>query len=191
MLLILIGSGCNPDKETKLDVANISLKTNDASVLFFKNVRQYYYDLEENKEAGFNIYRKSDRSSDDQKPVLNLAIVHAWKVDQAYVLLEPNKWLEQRDTWNIEWSVPGGESGKLNYSGGNIQEQLDLVTKLYNLVLSDASFKINNQPFLKDKTEREAFRILPPNRKFINQGIEILLGYNTFEFGFVIFSSNR
>ena len=49
----LVGCSVNADKKVSLE--NFEFKTGDDTELFFKNVRQSYYDLEEKKAANFNL----------------------------------------------------------------------------------------------------------------------------------------
>ena len=76
MLLILIFIlSCNPDKQTKVDPNEITFATDDASVLFFKNVRQLYYEMEEMEAAKLKIFRHKKRDQSQDEPIINLAIV--------------------------------------------------------------------------------------------------------------------
>ncbi|MEM1408742.1 MAG: hypothetical protein AAGG59_18305, partial [Bacteroidota bacterium] len=60
ILIAVFSCHINADKKVTLD--NFEFKTGDDTELFFKNVRQSYYDLEENQAAKFNLFRFSDRA---------------------------------------------------------------------------------------------------------------------------------
>jgi hypothetical protein len=91
LLIFLISVSCNADKTKKIDAEKSKFSTSDASELFFKNVRQRYYDREEMAASKLNIYRIQERNQRVDYPHLQLAIVINWRYDEAYILLEPNE----------------------------------------------------------------------------------------------------
>jgi hypothetical protein len=69
---------------------NYLFKVKPDRVLFFKNVRQIYYDIEDQKATGLILYRHHQRCKDQNKTCLSLTIVHNWRYDEAYLLIELN-----------------------------------------------------------------------------------------------------
>ena len=108
LLALAILVSCNPDKKKEVDQTTISFDTNDASKLFFKNIRQSYYDQQIMEEAKLEIYRLKKRNQSSDQPVINLAIVNNWRYDQAYLLLEPTGGLGLA---NLKLSWNNTESG--------------------------------------------------------------------------------
>lgn len=163
MLILLIVSACNPDKNKKVDQATISFKTNDASKLFFKNLRQTYYDKEEMEASKLEVYRLKKRNTADEHPVINLAIVNNWRYDEAYLLLEPNSFL-QLSGLSVDWENAGtGEKGTTSFENGNKQSIVRFADELYSLIQQDSklSVTIDNKSvdILESSEDREAFRI--------------------------------
>jgi hypothetical protein len=156
---LLLTQSCNLDKSTQVNSDQIKFKTNDASELFFKNVRVLYYDLEENKDAKLNIYRKKDRERNDSIIHINLALTHNWQTDQAFLILEESSELNKIDKWTVTWKNSTGNSGSMIYNRGRIDEQTLFAVNLYNLLLDDYDIAINGKPILTSKEQREAFRI--------------------------------
>ncbi len=166
-LLIIFSIGmvaCNPDKERKVNDTEAKFTTSDASELFFKNVRQGYYDKETMDAAKLDIYRISERNQAEDQPVLNLAIVINWRYDEAYVLTEPNTYLQQQDTLKIYWQdTVQQQQGVHKYLPGNKDKHYQFASKVYNslqdkqrlYVMSPEGEKI---PILAQRKEREAFR---------------------------------
>ncbi|MEM9671992.1 MAG: hypothetical protein AAF992_05320 [Bacteroidota bacterium] len=166
LIIFLMGiAACNPDKGRKVNDAEAKFTTSDASELFFKNVRQGYYDKETMDAAKLDIYRIKDRSQAEDQPVLNLAIVINWRYDEAYVLTEPNTQLQAADTLRIYWQdTVQQQQGYHEYLPGNKEKHYQFASQVYNslqdkqqlYIMSPAGEKI---PILARREEREAFRI--------------------------------
>jgi len=164
LIIAFIFIQCNPDKETRVSNEGLNFSTTDPSELFFKNVRQLFYDKEVMREANRDIYRLKGRSQSTDHPMVNLAIVINWRVDEAYLLLEPNALLSDSDSLIVQWRDPAtGEEGVHMYSSGDKLEQLTWISQVYHGLLDRHTFTIllNRQtyPFLDDQDQREAFRI--------------------------------
>ncbi|MFY0591702.1 hypothetical protein [Roseivirga sp.] len=155
--------GCNPDKKKQVDQSAITFKTDDASNLFFKNVRQFYYEVEEMEAAKLNIFRLKKRELSNDQPVINLAIVNNWRYDEAYLLLEPNGVVKENESLEVKWRNPNGESGEIQYANGNKTEQVAFADGIYAQIQQGSTFTIKVQeewkPFLDLEKTREAFRI--------------------------------
>ncbi|MEO0332372.1 MAG: hypothetical protein AAF223_11920 [Bacteroidota bacterium] len=154
---------CNPDKRRKVNDAEAKFTTSDASELFFKNVRQSYYDKETMDAAKLDIYRIKERSQVEDQPVMNLAIVINWRYDEAYVLTEPNTYLQQQDTLRIYWQDSVQQTGVYEYIPGNKERHYQFASQLYNSLqdahqLSTESAQGERVPVLATRDEREAFR---------------------------------
>ncbi|MBO3698788.1 hypothetical protein [Roseivirga sp. E12] len=159
---ILLTTGCNPDKQTKVDQDKIVFATDDASRLFFKNVRKIYYELEVMEAAKLDVYRHKQRELSTDVPVINLAIVDNWRYDEAYLLLEPNELIGTQGELAVQWEL-GAERGKIVFRPGNKAAQVAFADKVYHRLQLGCSFKIQINdtwiPFLDSDKSREAFRI--------------------------------
>ena len=163
VFLVLSLLACNPDKERRVNDAEAKFTTSDASELFFKNVRQGYYDKETMKDAKLDIYRIKERSQSAEQPVLNLAIVINWRYDEAYVLTEPNEYLQAQDTLKVYWQDTLNQQGVYRYTPGNKQHHFQFASQIYNSLqdqhrLYTESPQGEPVPMLANREEREAFR---------------------------------
>ena len=52
-IMFLMQYSCQIDRDKKVNFEDFNFKTGDDTEIFFKNMRQSYYDLEENKAAKF------------------------------------------------------------------------------------------------------------------------------------------
>ncbi|OEK07116.1 hypothetical protein [Roseivirga misakiensis] len=161
--LISLFLSCNPDKRTVVDQASVTFATDDASELFFKNVRQLYYNTEVMEEAKLNIFRLKKRDLSNDRPIINLAIVNNWRFDEAYLLLEPNDLIGQADTITIKWSNADGNNGEVLYEKGNKNKQAEFADSIYAHIQKGSTFSIKIEDdwvaFLDTEKSREAFRI--------------------------------
>ncbi|MEM6523509.1 MAG: hypothetical protein AAF693_06950 [Bacteroidota bacterium] len=161
LIFLLLLFGCNVNSGKKVTLENFEFKTGDDTELFFKNVRQSYYDLEENEAAKFNLFRLSDRVINDTLPILNLAIVINYLQDEAYLFLEPNALLSEHDPLTIQWrNADDGTSGEFILESRNREGMLSYADQLYKGILAGYDFSLSDdQVFLGTKAELEAFRI--------------------------------
>lgn len=162
-LLAMVLVACNPDKQTQVDQSEITFKTTDSSKLYFKNIRQSYYDLEEMEAAKLEVFRFKKRAQGDERPVINLSIVNNWRYDEAYLLLEPNGYIQQ-DTLKLRWkSADGLKTDSIFYSRGNKTDIVKFADQVYQQIQSKSEFEIelegNWKRFLNESLDREAFRI--------------------------------
>lgn len=163
ILTLLVFSACNPDKNTKVDQTTISFKTNDASKLFFKNLRQTYYDKEEMEAARLEVYRLRKRVRTTERPVINLAIVNNWRYDEAYLLLEPNELLALNQL-SISWiNEKTGGQGRVSFENGNKKSIVKFADQVYALIQQDSKLTVTlgekSMDILENAEDREAFRI--------------------------------
>lgn len=162
--MALLFTGCKLDREKSIDRARFSFKITADSYLFFKNVRQIYYDFNDLKEAGWHAYRLSNRYRGNDVPVLNPTLVVDWRKDEAYVLIETNAVLadlpalviyEQSSSSGITYSYTLAERGKEN--------MLEFATKIYEGIMAENEFTIDvngvNIPIFQGEEARENFRV--------------------------------
>jgi len=166
LVFICFFTGCKLDSDKKIDRNKFTFKTGDDTELFFKNMRQSYYDLEENKAAKFNVFRFEDRLKTDSIPVINLAIVNNYLHDEAYLLVEPNEYLADIDPLKIAFKIEHDSTSKADtvvLEQYNHESMLEFSSQLYEALLKDAKFKVAYEDtwptILSSKEEREAFRI--------------------------------
>ena len=155
---------CNPDKKRKVDDTQAKFTTSDASELFFRNMRQGDYEKETMNEAKLDIYRMEDRSQAEDKPVINLAIVINWRYDEAYILTEPNDYLQQLDTLKIYWQdTVQQQQGYYQYIPGNKEKHYQFASQLYNSLQDQQQLYVTPSSgekvlLLNSPNEREVFR---------------------------------
>ena len=163
---MLVGalSACHPDKQRRIDITDPKFTTSDASELFFKNIRQSYYQKTEMKEAKLDVYKIKENILDDTHPQLNPTIVINWRYDEAYLLLEPNALLQDLDTVKIIWEDSlHSKKGYYEFTQGNKEDHYQMATHLYNSLQEHHQLYVAGKhnrkiEFLQKPAERNAFR---------------------------------
>ena len=160
-LMTLIG--CDLHKSKVIDPEKINFRTLEDTELFFKNLRQTYYDKEAVDSAGIDKYRFEDRVLDSGRPIINLMIVHNWRTDMAYIFIEPNSFFPS-DTLQVFWQASDGKAkGSYPYQKSNVRSQLLFATQLYGSLQQEHRLWVEKEgqkyALLTDEASIEAFRI--------------------------------
>lgn len=160
--IILLLSACKLDSDKTIDREKFTFKTGSDTQLFFKNVRQSYYDLEENSAAKFNVFRITKRDLGEESPVLNLAIVINYLQDEAYLLLEPNTAVGEFPIQLISIDSAKMER-EIVLKSQNRESTLHFATDIYeDLIMGNDFFLVREEhrtPLFQKPETKEAFRI--------------------------------
>jgi hypothetical protein len=162
-ILLILLFACNVDKHKKVKEDTFSFETTGSSVLFFKNVRGLYYDKQENTKAKADIYRNKDRILAQDHPIINLAIVHHWRNDKAYIMLEPNELIANEVRLEVRWQNPDNQTqGTYFFDFGDMETHYYFAVKIYHSLQEKHLFQIKVggkwQEFMDIEDEREVFR---------------------------------
>ena len=144
LFLSILLFSCNPDKEKRVSATTPENSTTYNSVLFFKNMRSLDYDKKDEPKLKREIYVHEDANQDSISPILNMTIVYLWDKDKAYIITDPNKYIEdyfdesKNDTLKIRWKNPETKAqGTLFYMAGHVDTQYEFATRLYNGILDN------------------------------------------------------
>lgn len=138
--LVILLATSPKDRPIRIDVADFKMPENEE--IYFKNLRSFYYELEEREDAGFNLYRLKARRIDTVEPNFQLAIVQNWRQDQAYLIVEPNNVWEKPDTMQL--AVRDGDNhDTIRITTWNTIEQYFFAANLYMALREeDCSYKL-------------------------------------------------
>ena len=160
--LVLNILACNPDKEKIVDRNNPVFKTNDASRLFFKNVRQLFYDLEEKNEGKIQIFRMKDRSADSTIPVIQVDLINNWHEDRAYPMISLSGYFDDKESVEVQLEFADGTSELINFDkSGTMNDHFYFSSALYEAILRKAKIRLKDsqQMLFEDDDLRNDFRI--------------------------------
>lgn len=155
---------CKPITDKPVDAYNPKFNTTDDSELFFKNVRQIAYDLDRQKQTKIDVYRYQKRIENSKNPIINLAIAHNWRYNEAYILIELNAYFNNSEEIQVHWKhEQSGNTGIYQFKRkSNKNEYFRFATEIYNSVIAQHTLWILEKetkiPFLENQEEREIFK---------------------------------
>ena len=145
--LLLLICACHPDKTKTVDESEIRMQTTDASELYFKNVRQSEYVIEEMPDAGMNVF-----SRDQLKLVNGLqpVIILNWRNDMAFFFFK-----QPEDEETMILITINGEKFSLDLA--NQRNHLELGRKIYNATLNEEEILIGDKPIFSKPESKDSF----------------------------------
>ncbi|MGI9542226.1 MAG: hypothetical protein ACR2MX_03145 [Cyclobacteriaceae bacterium] len=152
--------GCITSGDHDLDPYSPNFNTTDASELYFKNVRQYYYDLEE--QDGQNMFSLGNRNQEASYPNLILIITMDWRKDQAYLSLASSPYFSEDSPIEVQALARERDEHHKLVSRDKV-ETFAFVTKIYQSILNEQKLYVliddKQYPLFANESDREAFRI--------------------------------
>jgi hypothetical protein len=163
-VMLITVPGCKIDRKKPVDRDKFTFKVSDDSFLFFRNVRQIYYDFQDLPQAKWYAYRLSDRSKSTETPVLTPVIVIDWLHDESYVLLEPNEFLQVETTFRIREKNSNGKFLEYLLAQRGRENMLEFASKIYEGIIDEneiyISAKARWHPLFANDEERDNFRVV-------------------------------
>ncbi len=144
--LILVSS-CTLNQEKSIAMEDIDYDTRDDTEIFFKNIRQSAYDLEENKPASINMFRLKDIPIDSTSLEPNPVIIHHWLRDKAYIWLEFGGRSNFENPLKILIAYPEGEK-VVTFDGSSPVNHTEVALALFNATLAEAKITCENTEIL-------------------------------------------
>lgn len=163
LIISLLLLSCNPDKSKIVERHNPIFKSNDASRLFFKNVRYLYYNIEEKNDGKIQIMKLKDRPEiDSTKAQVFVNIINNWFQDRAYPMIQISDVFNNRNELEIEIKRGNSLIETLTFDKeAPISSHFYIASALYEAILKNHRIKImpENIEILESDNAREAFRI--------------------------------
>lgn len=149
------------DESAMLKEEKLGFHVLESDELFFKNLRQYYYDREWAEAAKFELFRLEKRMITKGEPTLNFTIVCNWLQDQAYILPEIDGGF---DSLNYSYCIVATDSLLYDMGSTNNEDNLELAFNTYQALLDDES-----RFFLKFGSEWKQMFVTVAHRNTIKQ----------------------
>jgi hypothetical protein len=148
-------------QNTKVKKQNL-FATRPDTELFFKNVRQIFYDKEEQSQTKLHLYRFSKREKESKKPYFQTVIIHNWQQNEAYFLLEPQNF-EDIHQWVLLVKNPKNkQSIQKEWKFGDKTQHLEMASFIYEQINQQSEFILsckNQKNSILEGKERESFRV--------------------------------
>lgn len=164
LLLVLFISSCSIHQEVSIDKDRPKFTMWESNKLFFRNMRQPYYDCTELKEANMAIFQLSARDTSSSAPTINVKIVQQWMEGKAFAMIDFNTYMETFDPLQIVWIDSAQQQGLYEFQRPAKQDaHFKFATELYtsiqqghqlHIITPDSSYI----PIFQQKTHREVFR---------------------------------
>lgn len=156
-------SACNVDKHKKIDSKEVQFETTANSVIFFKNLRQSYYDKQENSVAKVDIYRNQKQNKSETYPTIHLAIVHHWRSEKAYIMVEVNELLNKEARIEILWkNAINQANGKYIFDFGDMEQHYRFATAIYQSIQDKHQLHVKSEgkwlELMPSEEDKETFR---------------------------------
>lgn len=163
MLFMLVS--CKIDRRETVDRDKFTFRYTDDTYLFFRNVRQIYYDFQDLPQARWHAYRLSDRYTGNQRPAINPVIVVDWHNQQANLLVEANEPLmEEPEIVIREKNSRSGTFYSYSLKERGRENMLEFATKIYEGIVAENEFMIKYEgtfhPLFPEEDDAENFRVV-------------------------------
>lgn len=157
---VILLSGCKIDQDKKVDRSKFQFTIGDDNELFFRNVRQIYYDRS-SPDGTWQAYTFKDRYQGNERPVIVPVIVINWLKDEAYLLIDINDLLADEDELRVVISNTPPDTIVLRDRGR--ERMLEFGSRLYETLQTNQKMQIKSKaiywPILTEDVDREAFRV--------------------------------
>ncbi len=158
--VVILLNGCKIDQDKKVDRSKFQFTIGDDAELFFRNVRQIYYDRA-SPDGTWQAYSLKDRYQGNERPVIVPVIVINWLKDEAYLLIDTNDLLADEDELRVVMSNTPPDTIVLRDRGR--ERMLEFGSRLYEALQANQQMQIRSKgiyrPILTEEVDREAFRV--------------------------------
>ena len=162
-VIFLLLISCKIDRDRKVDRTKFQFEIGDDSELFFRNVRQIYYDRS-SPDGTWQAYRFSKHYSGNDRPVIIPVIVINWMKDEAYLLIETNDLLSEEEFLTVVITdIDSLKTDTITLNQRGRERMLEFGSQLYEAIMSNQEIKVQKDgdfiPILTEELDKEAFRI--------------------------------
>jgi len=155
--LLVLCQSCLLKTDEKVDLKDFDFSTTDSSELFFKNIRQSDYKIEERTTAKMNLFTYRSFAEKELVPIYP-RIIHNWRADQAYIWLELN---HQSDSTLIGISKPDLPKLEIAFEASSKEEHFETVNTIFEALLDSSRIYLNGDEVLAiGSSQRADFRLI-------------------------------
>ncbi len=159
----------------RLNLHEVKFSTTSSSLLYFKNIRSYYYDIDESRKP-FVLYRLKERNKDTSIISPGFTIISNPLNDEAYVYIE-NEGRHKQYALNTVFITEADSDTLLyeNISKMNNEEQFEMAASIYLTLINEADIYGTGREgkpaklFADDLSRRNAEIVLEDYFKLVNK----------------------
>jgi len=163
LFIFLLILSCSPDNRKQLAMEDFSFGITHDSGIFFKNVRQLYYDFQEIPPgSGRYAYRLKNRETSESQAVLYPTIVVDWLNDQATILIEPNNYPGIPLQLHVKINCEESDEAFIVLDERGKENMLEFANRIYEAIVAGCRLSLETEqefiPLMESEKSREAFR---------------------------------
>ncbi len=151
---------CKIDSDRKVNRDKFKFKVEADASLFFRNVRQIYYDRE-SPDGKWQAYRFGNRPTEGT--FINPVIVINWLKDEAYLLVECSEDLNEEEFLSLIIKSPYTGIDTIILKERGRERMLEFGSKIYEAIQHQDSIQVKIKDsytsIFKSEADRENFRI--------------------------------
>jgi hypothetical protein len=164
IVFFILSGSCQYKHPSNIPLGQIDFKTRPDTELFFKNLRSIYYDNEEQTNTKLLIYRFKNRPKNLKTIDLNLAIVHNWRFNEAYLLIDTINFSPPHSAITLICQNPKNrQKSEIKFKGMDKKAHFEFAYQVYEAIIREENISLQKGtqliPILSDSKSREAFRI--------------------------------
>ncbi len=163
MIILLAVYALFGPKSKSIDWNDITYKSTESADLFFKNMRSFSYNIENDEKSNWRLMRIKSRNQDSTKATLNFLIVNNWLQDENYIIIEPNKKLSVDGTISLKWENSEQEE-EIILNEFNAEANYIFAARFYEQLTAESNFS-----FLNQKKEWEVLSLDEKDRKSLKK----------------------
>lgn len=155
---------CHHSPAEKPPKADLRYRTTVPSLLYFKNMRSFYYDQKVVEGSRMDRYRLRQFETSSQRPILYPIIVNNWMEDEAYILIEKNEYDEFSAPLLLRW-LENGKYREIRLTPKNKEGQYLFASEINKALLSGVKLEIKTigdqfVPIFQNKKDRSNFLLV-------------------------------
>lgn len=162
-LLLMVSTACKIDRDKPVDQDKFTFVMPDDAELFFRNVRQIYYNRS-SPDGKWQAYRFKDFYEGNERPLIMPVIVINWLQDEAYLLVDSNEFLGEEDFLSVVINdTLQHKTDTIMLSQRGRENMLEFASRVYEGIQHQSPMFVKSKteylPLLNDEDDRESFRI--------------------------------
>lgn len=150
------------DNERRVNPEKVRFKTTESAELRFKNLRSYYYTIQNFEDSYQDVYRfRNAHIYKEGETGVHFVIINHWIEDEAFIIPEYYGEIKNYDSLQIKWS-----KGKFTCEKGDLESYWKFAANIYmNILEKDSMFYFNEKekvwkPFLAHPNEQTQTKIV-------------------------------
>lgn len=152
-----------------VDFSVPEFRTSQADLLFFKNIRSFYYHKIEDEKSGYDILRIKSLYQDSSKtPTITFVLFNNWKQSETYIITEKNKKLVFEENLKLSWKSKD-ETGRILLEAFNNEAHFKFAGEVYSHLIAGDELLFEGNPIYSEFQRKSAIKTLKDYFKLVGK----------------------